>query len=169
MEFRDLIEQRYSVRTYRPDPVPEDTLNTVLEAARLAPSADSHQPYRLIVMRTAGREDELRRIYHRDWFVQAPLVIAAVALPGEAWERSDGTNYAWVDTAIMFIHLMLAAADLGLGTCWVANFDPDEARAVLGLPDGAEVVGFTPLGYPADEPGFKRRKALDEIVRYERW
>jgi nitroreductase len=62
-----------------------------------------------------------------------------------------------------------AAADLGLGTCWIAAFDPAAAREVLGLPDGVEPVAFTPLGYPADQPGPKARKALSELVRYEGW
>ena len=71
--------------------------------------------------------------------------------------------------AIVMDHLILAAADLGLGTCWIAAFDPVAAREVLGLPDDVEPIAFTPLGYPADEPKPKKRKALTELVRYERW
>ncbi len=66
-------------------------------------------------------------------------------------------------------HLILAAADLGLGTCWVAAFDPDAAREILGLPDDVEPVAFTPLGYLADEWKVKKRKSLEEIVRYGKW
>jgi nitroreductase len=66
-------------------------------------------------------------------------------------------------------HLVLAATELGLGTCWIAAFDPGAARQVLGLPDGVEPIAFTPLGYPADQPGPKQRKPLAELVRYERW
>ena len=169
MEFRDLIEERFSVRTYKPDPVPDDVLNGVLEAARLAPSADNRQPYRILVIHTEGRREELKRIYNRDWFVQGPLVIGAVAVPSEAWVRADGKSYVDVDVAIMMDHLILAAADAGLGTCWIANFNPAEARAVLGLPDEVVPLVFTPLGYPAEEPGWKRRRPLRELVRYERW
>jgi len=64
---------------------------------------------------------------------------------------------------------VLAATDAGLGTCWVAAFDPAAAREILGLPQGVEPVAFTPLGYPADAPGVKERKPLAELVRYERW
>lgn len=169
MEFRDLIEERFSARTYKPDPVPDDVLNGVLEAARLAPSADNRQPYRILVIHTEGRREELKRIYNRDWFVQGPLVIGAVAVPSEAWVRADGKSYVDVDVAIMMDHLILAAADAGLGTCWIANFNPAEARAVLGLPDEVVPLVFTPLGYPAEEPGWKRRRPLRELVRYERW
>jgi nitroreductase len=169
MEFAELISSRYSVRAYRPDPVPDDLLARVLEAGRLAPTAANRQPFRLIVLHTAGRKEALRRIYHREWFGAAPLVIGVCAVPAEAWVRRDGVNYAFVDAAIVMDHIVLAATDLGLGTCWVAAFDPPAARQVLGLPDGIEPVAFTPLGYAADAPRVKERKALAELVRWERW
>jgi nitroreductase len=63
----------------------------------------------------------------------------------------------------------LAAADLGLGTCWIGAFDPAAARQVLGLPKGVEPIAFSPLGYPADQPRPKKRRDLSDLVRYERW
>jgi nitroreductase len=66
-------------------------------------------------------------------------------------------------------HLILAATERGLGTCWIGAFNPDAAREILGLPGGVEPIAFTPLGYPADKPGYKTRKSLDEMVRYEHW
>lgn len=167
MEFRELIVRRYSVRAYKADPIEADKLQFVLEAARLAPTAANRQPFQLIVIRTAGRQAELRRIYAREWFTQAPLVICACGIPDLAWVRGDGRSYMDVDVAIAMDHLVLAAADVGLGTCWVANFDPIAAREVLRLPNGLEPVAFTPLGYPADQPKPKERKPLAELVRYE--
>ncbi len=169
MNFADLSRQRYSVRAYKPDPVEDAKLEQVLEAARLAPTAANRQPFQLIVIHTAGRREELKRVYHRDWFSQAPLVIGICALPSVAWVRRDGKNYADVDATIAMDYLILAAADLGLGTCWVAAFDPAAAREVLHLPEGVEPIAFTPLGYPADQPRPKDRKPLAELVRYERW
>jgi nitroreductase len=170
MEFSELIEQRYSVRAYKPDPVEEDKLQQVLEAARLAPTAANRQPFQLIVIHTGGREEELKRIYNRDWFVQPPLVICACGTPARGWvRRQDSKNYSEVDVAIAMDHLILAAANLGLGTCWIAAFDPEATREVLHLPDDVEPIAFTPLGYPADQPGPKERKALSELVRYEGW
>ena len=169
MEFSVLIQKRYSVRVYKPDPVEDDKLQQVLDTARLAPSAANRQPFQLIVIRTAGREAELRRIYHRSWFSQAPLLICICGLPDRAWVRRDGQNYHYVDAAIAMDHLILAATNLGLGTCWVAAFDVGAAREVLGLPDDVEPVAFTPLGYPADQPGPKERKDLSELVRHESW
>jgi nitroreductase len=170
VEFRELVVARYSARAYTPQPVEEEKLTRVLAAARLAPTAASRQPFHLIVIHTRGREAELRRIYDKDWFVAAPLLICACAESSLAWvRRRDGKNYADVDTTIAFDHLILAAADEGLGTCWVAAFDPDAARAILRLPAGVEPLAFTPLGYAADAPPPKIRKELGELVRYESW
>jgi nitroreductase len=169
MDFARLINARYSVRAYKPDPVPAAILEQVLEAARLAPTAANRQPFRLIVVHTQGREQELRRIYRRDWFIQAPIVICACIVPDEGWVRVDGRSYCDVDAAIIFDHLILAAADHGLGTCWIANFDPKAAREVLHVPDAVEPFLVTPLGYPADQPKTKQRRPLSELVHYEKW
>ena len=169
MGFSDLVRQRYSVRAYKPDPVADPDLEQILQDACLAPTAANRQAFQLIVIRTAGREEELKRIYGRDWFVQAPLVICACGLLEDNWVRRDGKNYSDVDVAIVMDHLILSAASLGLGTCWIGAFDPDAAREVLGLPEGVEPVAFTPLGYPADQPRPKTRKEVSELVRYERW
>jgi len=169
VEFSELIKKRYSVRAYKPDQVEDEVLNQVLEAARLAPTAANRQPFQLVVIPTAGREAELKRIYPSGWFTQAPLVICACGIPAKGWTSRDSKNYTDVDVAIVMDHLILAAANLGLGTCWIGAFDPAAAREVLGLPDGVEPIAFTPLGYPADQPRPKKRKALSDLVRYERW
>jgi nitroreductase len=169
MEFSEVIRERYSVRAYRPDPVEDEKLQEVLEAMRLAPTANNRQPFQFIVIHTEGREEELNRIYYKDWFVQAPIVICACGIPAQSWVRGRAKNYNDVDVAIAMDHLILAAANLGLGTCWIGAFDPDAAREILGLPDGVEPIVFTPLGYPADWPKPKERKPLSELVRYEGW
>jgi nitroreductase len=170
MEYTQLIAARYSVRAYLSNPVEEQKLQAVLEAARLAPTAANRQPVQLVVMHTAGREEEIGQIYRRPWFVQAPLVIGICAISSLAWVReSDRFNARLIDAAIVADHLILAAANLGLGTCWVAAFNVEAARSVLQLPDEAEPVIFTPLGYPADQPGPKTRKPLIELVHYEYW
>jgi len=169
MEFAELIQARYSVRGYKPDPIEEEKLQGVLEAARLAPTAANRQAIQFVVVHTSGREEELGRIYDRDWFARAPIVICACGIPADNWVRNDGKNYNDVDVAIAMDHLILAAADAGLGTCWIGAFDPEAARELLGLPEGVEPIAFTPLGYPAVEAGTKKRKDLSELVRYERW
>jgi nitroreductase len=165
----EAIAGRYSVRSYTQEEVGEEALNAVLEAARLAPTADNKQPFRLLVIHTSGRKQELARIYARRWFSQPPLVLAVVAVPGEAWRRMDDRCYDVVDAAIVMDHVILAATSLGLGTCWVADFDPAAAREVLGLPDDVEPVAFTPLGHPNRPATQKRRRPLEALVKYERW
>lgn len=169
MEFQELIENRYSVRSYQDKVVEDDKVRRVLEAARIAPTAANKQPFSLIVVKTRGREEDLKSIYHADWFSEAPLVICACAIPSKGWTRRDGRCYVDVDVAIAMDHLILAAADLGLGTCWIAAFDSQAARKILKLPEEVEPLIFTPLGYPADESGTKTRKELKELVRYEHW
>ena len=101
--------------------------------------------------------------------MQAPLVLAMIAVPDEAWRRSDGKPYDEVDATIAMDHLVLAATALGLGTCWIAAFDPAAAREVLGLPEGVEPIAFTPLGRPDKPSAATGRRPLEELVRYERW
>ena len=167
MQFERLIKARYSVRAYTGEDVSEDDLHAVLEAARLAPTAGNRQPFRLIVIHTAGREEDLKQIYGKDWFAQAPIVICACGIPGKGWTRkNDSKNYTDVDVAIVMDHLVLAAANRGLGTCWIGAFDPVAAREVLNLAEEVDPIAFTPLGWPADEPREKVRKEMAELVEY---
>ena len=125
---------------------------------------------RSAVVKTAGREEELGRIYGAGWFVDAPYVLCVCGLPGAAWtRRQDSKCYVDVDAAIVMDHIVMQATELGLGTCWIAAFNPDAARKVLNLPDDVQPLLFTPLGYPDDEPRPKTRKSLGDLVKYERW
>ena len=171
MEFLELAKQRYSVRAYQSTPVEDEKLLKVLEAARVAPTAANRQPFRLIVIHTSGREDELRRIYSPSWFVEAPIVVCICGIHSQSWTRRDRKNYHDVDVAIAMDHLILAATDLGLGTCWIGAFDPEEARRILRLPMDVEPIVFTTLGYSDDQPSHKHksRKSIDELVCYEHW
>jgi nitroreductase len=169
MEFLDLIKARYSVRKYKSEPIEEEKLNIILEAARLAPTAHNQQPFKLIVVKTEGNEENLKRIYPANFFVEAPIIICACAILEEGWTRDDGKNYTEVDTSIVMDHLILAATNLGLGTCWIGKFDLKAAREVLNIPENVLPLVFTPIGYPDDKPRPKKRKNIDEIVRYEKW
>jgi nitroreductase len=184
VEFFDVIAARHSVRSYRPDPVPDALLIRCLEAARLAPSWRNGQCWRFLVLRDRSAIDGLagQRVYGYPinlWLRSAPMVIAACAVPGESGRHGDLPYWA-VDTAIALEHLVLAAADLGLGACWIGGFDEASVRRLLGLPDDVRVVAYTPLGYPAESESLigrvtktvarsHSRKPLEKIVFYERW
>ena len=168
-DFRRLAETRRSVRAYKPDPVPEDLLRDILDAARLAPSACNKQPWRFVVLRDPAAIRRLAPAYSRDWFLAAPVVVAVCVSPAEGWVRPyDARSYAFVDGAIAMDHLTLAAAAAGLGTCWIAAFEPEAARAALSLPDGWEIVALTPLGYPAHDPSPRprSRKPLSDVLAH---
>jgi len=168
--FLELFEKRRSVRSFKPDPVEDDKLTQVLEAARLAPSACNLQPWTFLVVRDQARRQQLKAAYDRKWFSTAPVVIAVCSHPSVAWKRRyDGKNHSDVDVAIAGEHMVLAAAELGLGTCWVCAFEPSVARKALEVPEDVEIVALLPLGYPAEEGAPSSRKPLEAIVRWDRW
>lgn len=169
MSFLELAQKRYSVRGYTDEPVSDDDLRQILEAGRLAPSAANFQPWHFIVVRDVSAKAQLAEAYKKDWFRKAPVILVVCVNPSHAWTRQDGHNYGFVDAAIAMDHMTLCAADLGLGTCWVAAFDPDKVRKALGIPGYVEPVAMTPIGHPAVPPLPKKRKALSAIVHWDRW
>ena len=164
MDYFELIGQRYSVRSYKPDAVEDDKLRKVLEAGVIAPTACNLQPFKLVVMPVVKHYDTLKKVCRASFFTQAPLVIGIYADMNAAWVRKDGKTYADVDAAIVMDHMILAATALGLGTCWIGAFDAQAARDAANLGDGFEPVAFTPLGYPASAAPERQRKLLDDIV-----
>ena len=171
MDFYETVNRRLSIRAYKPDPVPEDILNRVLEAGRLAPSAKNLQPWKFIVIRNTGQRALLVPACRGQQFIgQAPVVICACAVETEAWGGMGGYWSAdVVDVTIALEHMILAAAAEGLGTCWIGAFIEEEVRKVLGIPAGVKPVALTPLGYPAREAKPRDRKPLSEIVCYDRF
>ena len=166
MEFLELVRRRRSIRRYRPDPVPEEKLGYVLEAGRLAPSWGNRQCWRFIVVTDEGMR---RAISSREWVAEAPVIIVGCAHPGLSGSKFQ-QQYYMLDMGIAMEHMILAAAEQGLGTCWIGGqFDEEEVKLALGVPDDVRVVALTPLGYPAETPGPKSRKPMDEIVSREKW
>jgi len=169
MEFNELIRVRRSIRGYKPDPVPEEVLHRILEAGRLAPTAANRQPFQIIVVTREATRSQLREVYDRDWFYTAPLILLGCVEPAKAWQRADGFNAAEVDISIVMDHIILAAANEGLGSCWICNFNEPRLKEILGIPPNVRVLAMTPLGIPAAEPRPFQRKPLEDIVRRERW
>jgi len=167
MELKEAIRKRQSVRGYEDKPIPEEKLINVLEAARLAPSGSNRQPWKFVVVKDRKRRQELARAADGQTFVgEAPVVIVAVATNVESIMSCGVPGYA-VDLAIAADHMTLAAADEGLGTCWIGAFSQQRVREILGIPEKHRVVTLLPLGFPKREKEIKARKALNEIVCYE--
>ena len=168
MEFIDVINERYSVRGYLDKEVEQEKLEYVLKAATIAPTGVNKQPFKVYVIDAKKYKEELSKIYKASWFVEAPYVLAVVALRNEAWVRPwDSKNIADIDATIVMDHMILAATDVGLGTCYIGAFKKNYAHQFLELDETEEAVLFTPIGYPNAEPRETPRKELDEFVVYK--
>lgn len=167
MDFFDVIQKRFSVRSYKNEPVEQEKLNKILEAAQSAPTACNLQPFKIIVAKTEGKRELFEKIYHRSWFSEAPYVIGVCAATDKCWIRKDQKSYADVDAAIVMDYIILAATALGLGTCWIGAFDPNAVKEAFELEDSIEPIAFTPLGYPNEDYVKRKRKPLDELVIFK--
>lgn len=167
MKFDELVNSRYSVRAYKSTPVTDAQIHEILDVVRMAPSACNKQPWQVHVVRSADMLSKISKAYSRDWFATAPCVLVLVSDHNESWKRpSDGKDHADIDISILTDHITLKAADMGLGTCWVCNFDKDLVSLALSLGSGLEPAVLLPLGMPDIEPKAKSRKTIDEIVHY---
>ena len=170
MDVFKAIKTRRSIRKFADIPVEKEKLLKVLEAARLAPSANNNQPCHFVVISDKATRERLLPAYTRGWFVKAPVVIIACCYADKAWSRMDGESYWKVDSAIAVENMMLVVHDEGLGSCWIAAFDEKKVKDVLGIPKEVRLIAMLPIGYPAEQ---KRevtdRKPLDTIVHHERW
>ena len=171
MEFLYVIKNRRSIRKYKPDPVSDEDIEYVLNAARLAPSWKNQQCWRYVVVRNKETIKKIAsaRPKSKEWLEEAPVMIVACADPDESGHR-EGKDYYLVDIGISFQNLLLAARDRGLGTCWIGGFDEKTVKDAVGLPENIRVVAYTPLGYPAEEKGeITDRKSPEETIFYEKY
>lgn len=178
MDFTEVIETRRSIRKYKSDPIPEDKLNKVLEAARIAPSWSNLQCWKYIVVKDESTKKALADVLPsgnpvKKAFTQAPIIIAGCADPERSGyigsQRIGDKQWHILDLGISMQQLVLAATDEGLGTCWVCWFSEKAVKDILKIPENIDVVALTPLGYQDEEPKAKRRKSIEEIVYYEKY
>ncbi len=168
MELYQAIEKRCSVRKFQDKAVETEKLHRVLDAGRIAPSANNRQDWKFIVVRDPAIRAKLVQAAEQAWMQAAPIIIAVV-----------GTNdrimfceipAAPVDCAIAIDHMTLAAVEEGLGTCWIGHFKQDECKKILGVPDPAKIVQMLTLGYPAvADPKEKSRKDFDDVVCFDKF
>jgi len=170
MNVIEAIQTRKSVRNYRDRPVEAEKLNSIMEAARLAPSASNRQEWRFIIVQDETLKNRLMEAANGQKMVgNAPVVIAACALTDNHVMRCGQACYP-IDVAIALDHITLAAVFHGLGTCWIGSFNEKSVKKILGIPEEVRVVELMTLGYPVDpSPAPKRRLSIDEIVMYETW
>lgn len=171
MDFKELSQNRYSVRSYKDMPVEDENLIKILEAGQIAPSAVNNQPWHFIVIREPENHKQFSKIYHRDWFNEASVYIVICGDHNQAWKRAeDGKDHCDIDAAIAIDHMTLQATELGLGTCWICNFHVQKCIDFFNLPNHIEPIAILSLGYSSDQaPPQKKRKSIDEIVHWEKF
>lgn len=163
MKLSEIISNRYSCRAYAATEVTEEQLDYIKECVRLAPSAVNKQPWKFHIVRSEEGKAKLRQCYNRDWFKTAQMYIIASVLHDEEWVRADGKQHGNIDISIAVEHLCLAATEIGLGTCWVCNFDASLCTELFNLPENEEPAVVIPLGTPECEISPKKRKPTSEI------
>ena len=171
MNFIELATKRSSVRNFEPKSVGKEKLLSVIEAARIAPSAANFQPWKFIVVTDPEILKSIQATYHREWLVSAPAIIVALGDHRKGWHRkSDGKDFTDIDVAIAIDHLTLAATELGLGTCWICNFDVQRCCEIFKTPENIEPIAIIPIGYPVVEPeSVKKRESIDQLVSWNKY
>ena len=180
MEFNDLIRKRKSVRSFQKTPVDNEIINEILESVRLAPSWMNRQCWHFIILTDKQLILEINKTSIINWWLkQAPVIIIACADPHLSGERNEIPYFA-VDTAIAMQHLILAATNFGLGTCWIGSFNEEKIKTLLEIPPRIRIVALTPLGYPKESTSVfdksvkmflrtTQRKNVTEIAHWEHW
>ena len=171
MNVFEAIEKRRSIRSYESTPVPEEKLEKILEAARLAPSASNVQPRHFIVVTDKERRDALAAGMFARFLKQAPVVIVACG------DEKKSPKWYPIDVAIAVENMVLAATGEDLGTCWIGSFNENKVRDALRIPENLRVVVLLAVGYPSGKEGLgskvlrfvRKRKSLDEIVSIEEY
>ncbi len=172
MEFYRVVNTRRSIRTYESDPIPEDSMRRVMEAARISPSGKNRQFWKFYIVENSEKKKALaKECGNQMWIGEAPAVIVAVGYD-VPYNRGGymGDMTFMMDVTIAFTHLILAARAEGLGTCWIGDFSNDGVKKVLKLPEDENVVAVTPMGYP-DKERFSEnttRKPIEEITEWVR-
>ncbi len=168
MTVLEVIRKRYSCRAYQQKSIEPEKLDSILEAARLAPSARNMQDWRFVVVTESETKRQVAETTNRpDVFAKAGAIIAACS--NSDYVMQCGQAIGPIDVSIALEHICLQATELGLGTCWIGSFDPEKVRQILSIPADIEVIELMAVGYPADTKPEPKREPMDKIVSFEKW
>ncbi|MBQ3418307.1 MAG: nitroreductase family protein [Ruminococcus sp.] len=169
MEFSKVIKERYSVRKYKPDMILDDELNRILEAGMLAPTGCNYQPQRIYVLKSEEAIAKIRSLTRCAF--DAPIVLIIALDEASDWKSplEAGCRAGVQDVSIVADHMMLAAWEIGIGSCWVNYFKPSEVKSAFDLPENETPVLLMTLGYPANDSKpaklHSESKNLNDIVK----
>ena len=173
--FFEVVRERHSVRRYKPYDIPYEDLKKMFEAARLAPSANNEQPWRFIVVKEKETKELLARPSPQTFIADANAIVVVLGAPAPKCCGRDRQTWATRDPIIATEHLVLAAAALGYGACWIAMYEsrPEdwlaEVRETLRIPEGTHIICLVALGVPAETPKFTPKKSVQEITFSEEY
>ena len=165
----EAIRKRQSVRSYQDKEIPEEILQQILEAGRLAPSAKNTQSWKFIVVKDKDLRKKLVPACKNQEFVGEASVVIAGCGTNPDYVMSNGEHAYSIDLAIALDHMSLEATSLGLGTCWIGAFYQDQVKEILGVPEGVRITSLMPLGYPEKLGTKTERKPLSEIICYDKY
>lgn len=168
MNVLSAIEGRRSIRKYKDKLVEDEKLLSILEAARLAPSAKNEQEWKFIVVKESQTRKELTEAIGQPFVGEAPVILVCCGTKPEGIMKCGQPRYT-VDLSIATAYMILEAYEQGLGTCWLGSFDEDMVKKVLDIPQEIRVVAITPLGYPDESPSQRPRKKIEEIISYDKY
>jgi len=164
MDVFEAIRTRRSIRKFRPKPIPDEKLEIIREAGRLAPSAGNRQPWRFVVVKDPERKKNLAKAADNQMFIaNAGVIIVALGDPEASprWFKQD--------PMIAVEHMILAATALGYGSCWIGAFNEDRVKRILKIPEELAVIALLPIGFSDESPPPRARKPLEEIFFLEEY
>lgn len=164
MEFYEVLKTRRSIRSYKPDAVPENALRNIAEAVNLAPTACNKQPFKLLLVRDPEMRKTICSNCRFEFLAEAPVIAVMMTNESASWTRYEGNPAADIDASIAMEHLVLAAAAEGLGTCWICAFSRPQMDEALKIQAPWSAFALSPIGYAAGAPRPFTRKALSEVV-----
>ena len=165
-EFLSVVRSRRGIKRYLPKDVEEEKLQKILEAVSHAPSARNQQPFRFLIVKDKTLKENISKIsFHNDQkILEAPILVVAICNPSLAWKYpNEKDDTALIDVAIALDHLSLSAAALGLGTCWMAKFEEEKLKELVGAKKEERIPIMMTLGYAAEIPEEKPRKKIEEL------
>jgi len=163
------MEKRKSIRRYKGEMIPEKELEKILEAGRLAPSARNGQNWKFVVVSDPETRREVASAANNQMFLAGAPVIICVCATEPGRKMSCGQYAHTVDCSIAMTHMILQAAELGIGSCWIGAFDQEKVKNIIRLPDPMEIVALSPFGYPDEDPAPRPRKSRDEVISHNQY
>ena len=172
MEFEKLISDRYSVRSFKNEHLPQTVIDKIIKAGHKAPTGCNYQPQRILVLNSDEAIAKLKNCTKCHF--NAPTAMLVCYDKADSWVRKyDGALSAPVDAAIVTTHMMLMAHSLGVGSCWVMHFDPAAMRETFHIPESVIPEALLVMGYPAKDAAplelHTATRPLDEVVCYDKF